>query len=140
MDYNRCAFAGRLTGDVELKAAGQTQVAKFRIAINRRYTANGEKKEETEFVSLESWGKQAEMVAKYFKKGDSIFVEGRLKTDVYEKNGEKKYATKVVVENVVFVGGKKTEEVTVDQAEPSLTKALKAAATAAAETAIDVPF
>src|ERR1043165_5627787 len=120
MMYNRVCLAGNLTRDPELKPAGSSQVAKFSIAINNRYkTKSGEQKEDTEFVDLEAWGKTAEFVSSYFTKGSPIFIEGKLKTDAYEdKNGNKVRKTKVVVENVVFVGGKKKEE-TYTQVDPS---------------------
>ncbi len=78
-NYNRVALAGNLTRDVEVKDVGTSQVANFSIAINERWKAkDGTAKESTTFLNCEAWGKTAQFIAQYFKKGDPIFAEGKI--------------------------------------------------------------
>jgi single-strand DNA-binding protein len=75
--------------------------------MNRRYkTENGEDRDETTFIDCESYGKQAELISKYMTKGRPLMVDGRLKLDTWEKNGEKRSRIKVVVENFQFMGSR----------------------------------
>lgn len=106
-NLNKVFLMGNLTRDPEMNhTPGGNTVTKFGIATNRRYTSNGEKREETTFIDIESWGKQAELIDQYFSKGSPILVEGRLKFDSWEsKEGEKRSKLLVVLENFQFVGG-----------------------------------
>jgi len=99
---------GNLTRDPEVRATPKgTPVCSFSMAMNRRYrTENGEDRDETTFVDVESYGKQAELIGKYLSKGRPLMVEGRLKLDTWEKNGEKRSRLKVVMENFQFMGGR----------------------------------
>jgi single-strand DNA-binding protein len=104
---NRVTLLGNLTRDVELRTAGSTAVGGFGIAINRKWKdAQGQAKEEVTFVDCEAWGKTAENIAKYFAKGRQILVEGRLKLDQWEKDGQKHSKLKVVVDTFHFTGNK----------------------------------
>tara|TARA_Y100001934_G_scaffold244227_1_gene301533 strand:+ start:1112 stop:1576 length:465 start_codon:yes stop_codon:yes gene_type:complete len=98
---------GNLTRDPELRTfASGTAVCNFGMAINRNFTdREGNRREETTFVDLESFGKQAETISRYMKKGSGIFIEGRLKLDQWEKDGEKRSKLKITLENFQFVGG-----------------------------------
>jgi single-strand DNA-binding protein len=111
MNYNRCVFAGNLTRDPELRNTPQgTPVCQFSIATNRKWTAeSGEKKEEVTFLDCEAWGKSAENVAQYFKKGKPIFVQARAKTESWEDKTTKQKRSKIkfVVESWQFCGGDK---------------------------------
>ncbi len=109
-NLNRVSLAGNLTRDPESRAVGTSTVTKFSLAVNREYTSNGEKKKETEFLTIETWGKTAENVARYLTKGSGCYVEGRIKTDTYEKDGQKRSATKIVADSVQFIGGKPTAQ------------------------------
>jgi single-strand DNA-binding protein len=104
---NRVQLLGNLGADPELKMLnGGQAVMNLRIATMRSYLdKNNTRQEQTDWHTAVCWGKRAEGLAKILKKGDRIYVEGRLQTRSYEKNGEKRYATDVQVENVVLCGG-----------------------------------
>lgn len=105
--FNKCILLGNLTRDIELRyTAKGTAVVKFTLALNHKYEANGEKREEVSFVDVESWGKQAEVLAQYIKKGNPLLVEGRLKQESWEdkQSGQKKTKLKVVLESFTFIG------------------------------------
>jgi len=148
--FNRVILAGNLTRDPELRYTPKgTAVAKIGLAINRNYTTEtGEKKEEVTFVDVEAWGRQAEVVAQYFKKGRPILVEGRLKLDTWEdKNTHQKQSKlKVVLEGFSFVDSNRGDsgppsETTAARPRPAATAA--AADAPAGETPAeedDVPF
>lgn len=108
MNFNRVFLGGNLTRDVEMKTIQSgTSIAQFGLAINRRWKdAGGADKEEVTFVDCNAWGKTAETIARFFTKGKPILVEGRLKLDQWEKDGERKSKLSVVVESFTFVGGK----------------------------------
>ena len=100
---------GNLTRDPELRATPSgTAVCQFGLAVNRVYNnAAGERQEETTFVDVEAWGRQAETISKYVSKGHPLFVEGRLKLDSWEnKEGEKRSKLKVVLENMQLISQK----------------------------------
>ncbi len=104
--FNKVILLGNLTRDPEMRMTPSGQaICKFALAVNRTYTAqDGQKKEEVTFVDIDSFGKQAETIGKYMTKGRQLFVEGRLKLDSWEKNGEKRSRLTVVLENFQFVG------------------------------------
>ena len=106
-NFNKVILLGNLTRDVELRhTQGGQALAKFGMAINRKYTVNGEQKETTCFVDLTAWGKQAELLNQYVRKGSQLFVEGRLEYSTWEaQDGGKRSKLEVVVENFQFVGG-----------------------------------
>jgi single-strand DNA-binding protein len=106
--FNRVIIAGNLTRDPELRYTPKgTAVARITLAVNRTYTAGegGEKKEEVSFVDVDVWGRQAEVISQYMKKGRPLLVEGRLKQDTWEdKNTKQKQSKlKVVLENFSFL-------------------------------------
>lgn len=106
-NLNKVFLMGRLTRDPEQRfiSSGQA-VTNLGIAVNRTFTTNGEKREETTFVDVEAWGQRGDLIAKYLKKGNPIFIEGRLKFDTWEsKEGEKRSKLRVVLDNFQFIGG-----------------------------------
>lgn len=108
-NFNKVILLGNLTRDVEVKAiAGGQSVAKIGLAVNRRYrTKEGEEREDTTFVDCEAWGRTAEVMGQYLRKGQPVFIEGRLKLDQWEdKDGNKRSQLRVVIENFQFVGAK----------------------------------
>jgi single-strand DNA-binding protein len=107
-NFNKVILLGNLTRDVELRhTQGGQALAKFGMAINRKYTVNGEAKETTCFVDLTAWGRQAEVLSQYVKKGSQLFIEGRLEYSTWEaEGGGKRSKLEVVVENFQFVGSK----------------------------------
>ena len=104
---NKVLLMGNLTRDPELRTfASGTAVCNFGMAINRNFTdREGNRREETTFVDVESFGKQAETISRYMKKGSGIFIEGRLKLDQWEKDGQKRSKLRITLENFQFVGG-----------------------------------
>ncbi len=108
-NFNKVYLMGNLTRDPELRATPSgTAVCQFGLAVNRIYNnSNGERQEETTFVDIEAWGRQAETISKYVSKGHPLFVEGRLKLDSWEnKEGEKRSKMKVVLENMQLISQK----------------------------------
>ena len=104
---NRVFLMGNLTRDVELKRAGDTPLAVFGIAVNRKFkTRDGAKKEDVTFVDCEAWGRTAEVMAEHLRKGSPVFVEGRLKLSTWEQDGQKRSKLTVTVETFQFVGSK----------------------------------
>src|SRR5947207_14806410 len=105
-NLNKVMLIGRLTRDPETRhtPSGQS-VTNFGLAVNRTYRKkdSDEQVEETTFVDVEAWGKTGETFARYMKKGRQAYVEGRLKLDSWEKNGEKKSKLTVVMEEFQFL-------------------------------------
>jgi single-strand DNA-binding protein len=104
MYLNKVLLYGNLTRDPELRAlpSGQ-QVASFSIATNRTYTdKEGRKQEQVEYHNIVAFGRQAEVIGQYMKKGKPIFVDGRLQTRSWEAEGKKNYRTEIVIDNFQF--------------------------------------
>ena len=104
MYLNKVQLYGNLTRDPEVKAlpSGQ-QVANFGIATNRSFKdKQGARQEQTEFHNVVAFGRTAEVIGQYVKKGRPIFVEGRLQTRTWDKDGVKQYRTEIIVENFQF--------------------------------------
>lgn len=119
VSFNKVLVGGNLTRDVELRhLQNGMAVTTLGLASNRRYKSNGETKEDTVFLDVEVWGKQAELCAKYLTKGRNIFVEGRLKYDSWEDAGKKRSKLLITAENVQFLdSGKKSQETEEQQSE-----------------------
>lgn len=115
---NKVILIGRLTADPELQfTQGGTAYSSVAVAVDRDYKPeNGER--ETDFVPVTVWGKSAENLAKYMTKGRQVAVEGRIQIDKYEKDGQKRTATKVVASRVEFLGGGKAQGQAPAQAQP----------------------
>jgi single-strand DNA-binding protein len=96
---NKVILVGHLGKDPEVKYLDKDRaVANFSLATNERYNdRNGNKVETTEWHNLEMWDGLAKVAEKYLKKGSLIYVEGKLKTDEYEKDGIKRYSTRIRV-------------------------------------------
>lgn len=104
MYLNKVMLYGNLTRDPELRALPSgMNVVNFSIATNRVFRdRDGKKQEQTDFHNVVVFGRQADTVNQYLKKGSSVFVEGRLQTRSWEKDGEKRYRTEVVADRVQF--------------------------------------
>lgn len=100
---NKIFLKGRLTAKPEAKetVAEGIPVSEFTVAVNRRF-----KKEQTDFINCQVWRGTAEFVNKYFDKGQEILVIGELHIDKWEKDGETRYTTRVIVDEVEFCGSK----------------------------------
>lgn len=106
--FNKVILMGNLTRDIELRTtpSGQT-VGNFSLAVSRSWkNQNGEQQEATSFINCVAWGKPGEIIAQYLKKGDPLLVSGRLDQRSYEdKDGNKRQAVEVNVEDFNFIGG-----------------------------------
>jgi single-strand DNA-binding protein len=103
---NEVRLIGNLGGDPEVKTLnGDKTVATFRIATNETWKdSSGQKQERTEWHNVEVWGNQAKTAGQYLTKGRSVLVLGSLRTDSWEKDGQKHSKTKIVASRVVFLG------------------------------------
>jgi single-strand DNA-binding protein len=107
--YNKVILVGNLTRDPELRYTPKGMaIAKIGLAVNRNWTSeSGEKKEEVTFVDVDAFGRQAETLGQYMKKGSPILIEGRLRLDQWDdkQTGQKRSKLGVVVEGFQFLGG-----------------------------------
>ena len=113
MNYNRVILVGNITRELQLSyLPSQTPVVDFGMAINRKWTGKeGQQNDETCFVDLTCFGKQAETLNKYAKKGDPLMVEGRLKFESWQaQDGSKRSKLKVIVEQFQFLKQKQKQE------------------------------
>ena len=110
MYLNKVMIVGNLTKDPELKQLPSgSSVANFSVATNRTWKdSNGTKQEEVEYHNIVVFGKMADTVAQYMRKGSQLMIEGRLQTQSWEKDGVKKYRTEIVAESVQFGSKPKT--------------------------------
>jgi len=106
--YNRVILLGNLTRDIELKyTQSGLAVTEVGVAVSdRRKNQAGEWVEETTFVDVTLWGRTAEVASEYLSKGSPIFIEGRLKLDSWESEGQKRYKLRVVGERMQMLGGR----------------------------------
>ena len=108
MAFNLVILTGRLTKEPELKyGASGTAYCKFTLAVNRM-----KKDDPADFIFCSAFGKTAELIAEYVKKGNNLGVQGRLQQDTYEKDGEKISKTGVTVDKIEFLESNKTESTT----------------------------
>ena len=147
-NFNKVILAGNLTRDPELRYLPKgTATARIGLAINRKWSdESGQQKEEVTFVDVDAFGRQAETLAQYMKKGSPILIEGRLKLDQWDdkQTGQKKSKLGVVAETVQFLGGAPGAG---EAAAPAAPRAARPAAAPAAEAGDsepphddDVPF
>lgn len=114
---NKVCLIGRLTKGVEVRyTQSNIPVASFTLAVNRRFSKEGE--QQADFINIIAWNKTAEFCSKYFKKGQQVGIVGRIQTRNYEdSNGQKRYVTEVVAEEVYFAGDSKTQNKPENQGE-----------------------
>ncbi len=109
-NLNKVMLIGNLTRDPEVRYTPKgTAVTDIGLAVNRQYsTDEGERREETTFVDVTLWGRQAEIAGQYMKKGRPIYVEGRLQMDTWEdkQSGQKRSRLKIVGDSFQFLGGR----------------------------------
>jgi len=121
MSVNKVILIGRLAKDPELRG-DTTPVCNFSIACSEKYKKDGEMKEKTEWINVVAFGGQAENCAKYLSKGSQVFVEGKMQTTSYEKDGKKIYQTKVVAHFVNFLSKKEEQETRVEASDIDFSK------------------
>lgn len=109
---NQVMLIGRLVRKPELRyTQSNIAVASTTVAVNR--PRKKDKEEEADFINIKVWGKQAENTHKYLDKGSLVAIEGRIQTGSYEGNdGQKRYITEVITDNVRFLESKKSEQIT----------------------------
>ena len=105
-NFNKAILGGRLTADPELKQTQSgTPVCTFNIAVNRKGNKDGQ--QQSDFISCVAWKERAELISKYFRKGSSICIVGEIQTRKWQDgNGNNRYATEVIVNEVNFVDSK----------------------------------
>lgn len=110
--FNKVILMGNLTRDVEVRttASGQS-VANFSLAVNRSWRGqDGQQQDQTSFINCVAWGKVGDIIAQYVRKGSPLLVSGRLDQRSYQdKDGNKRSAVEVVVEDFNFVGGGRSD-------------------------------
>lgn len=106
--FNKVVLVGNLTRDIELRYAGSgTAIANTAIATSRKFTQNGEKKEEVCFIDITFFGRSAEVANQYLRKGSKVLVEGRLNFDQWvDNNGQKRSKHSVIVETMQMLDSK----------------------------------
>lgn len=103
---NQVILTGNITNDLEVKAAGQSRVLKFGLGVRSNF-----KKDETNFIQIEAWGKSAELIEQYCQKGSKLLIVGELKQDRFEdKEGNKREKIKVNVDRFEFLDGKQSNQ------------------------------
>ena len=114
LNLNKTILGGKLTADPELKTTPNgTSVTQFTVAVNRR-SKDGEQK--ADFINCVAWKNTAEFITRYFRKGSSICIAGRIQTRSWQdQNGNNRYATEVVVEEASFVDSKSEAQPTYGQ-------------------------
>lgn len=118
--YNRVILVGNLTRDPELRyIPSGTAVADIGIAVNDRIKKGDEWQDEVCFVTCTAWGRTAEIANEYGQKGSPVLIEGRLKMDSYEKDGQKRTTLKVTVDKLQLLGSKSDRQQSHSQAEPA---------------------
>ncbi len=141
--FNKVILLGNLTRDPELRYTPKGMAtARLGLAVNRSYkTDAGETREEVTFIDVDAWGKQAELISQYLRKGAPLFLEGRLKFDQWDdkQTGQKVSKLRVVLENFQFVGGPRGEGGTGGAPSPASAPAPRPAARPAASAAPAAP-
>jgi single-strand DNA-binding protein len=139
MSLNKCLIIGNLGRDPEMRYTPSGQaVTQFTVAVNRNYKdAQGERQEETEWFRIVAWGQQAEFSAEYLRKGNKVFIEGRLQTRQWEgQDGQKRYTTELVANTIQNLERRPRDDSGDPGAEPT---ARPRPAPAAARPAADTP-
>jgi single-strand DNA-binding protein len=105
---NKVLLLGNLGADPELRVTPSGQsILKLRLATTESYLDKSNvRQERTEWHRVTIWGKRGEALAKILAKGSTIFIEGRIQTSSYEKNGEKRYSTDIIANNIILAGGR----------------------------------
>lgn len=108
-NLNKVILLGNVTKNPEVKylPGTNTPVAKFGLAVNRKYKSGDIEKEETLFIDISAFSRLAEIIGEYVVKGDPLFVEGRLQYNTWEQDGQKRSKHEVVAENIQLLGRNK---------------------------------
>ena len=105
--FNRVILVGNITRDIELRYTPQgTAVTDIGLAVNDRVKKQGEWVDETTFVDITLWGRTAEVAGEYLSKGSPVLIEGRLKLDSWEQDGQKRSKLKIIGERMQMLGSR----------------------------------
>lgn len=110
--FSKAIITGNITRDPETRTtAAGTSVCSFSVAVNRRYTSNGEQREEVSYFNCSAWGRTGETIQQYVHKGDPILVSGRLRQDRWDDKdtGKVRSSVEIVVEDFNFLGSGNAE-------------------------------
>jgi single-strand DNA-binding protein len=121
VSVNKIIVVGNLGSEPEMRFTPNGKaVTSFSVAVNSIYTSNGEKKQETEWLAVQTWGKSAESCNQYLHKGALVYVEGRLHTHTWSgQDGVKHSRNEIIANNVSFLDKKHVDETkTVNEVEP----------------------
>ncbi|MBR6773723.1 MAG: single-stranded DNA-binding protein [Clostridia bacterium] len=138
---NKCIFIGNLTRDPEIQTTGNgVSLCRFSIAVNRTYqNANGER--ETDFINIVTWRGLADNCSKYLSKGSKVCVVGSLQNRSYEdKDGNKRYATDIVAEDVEFISSRGQGDATAMPASQPANRTKKVSELQPVDDGDDLPF
>lgn len=103
---NKVILIGNIGNDPEVRTVNDSKVANFSLATTERWKSkNGERKEKTSWHRVTMWRGLAEVAEKYLKKGDKVYIEGKLDYREYEQDGVTKYATDIIADNMQMLGG-----------------------------------
>lgn len=142
MSVNKVILVGHLGKDPELKYTSNSRaVVNFSLATNERWTSqDGQKQEKTTWHNIVAWGKQAEVINEYLRKGRQVYIEGRIDNRSWDKeDGTKGYISEVVVQNIQFLGGR-DDAVGASQSAPSTPTANTPPSPDASKDDDDLPF
>lgn len=114
---NKVILIGNLTRDVDLKYTPQsTPIAAFGLATNRQWKVDNQVKEATEFHNIVAWNKLAELCNQLLVKGSRVYVEGRIQNrDWVDQTGNKHYRTEIVIDEMIYLGGKSKSGASLDE-------------------------
>ena len=104
---NKVVIVGNLGSDPERKDVNDTSLTTFSLATSESWSKDGEKVEKTEWHRCVAWRKVADIIGEHSKKGDKLYIEGKLQTRSYDKDGQTHYATEIVVNDFTFLSGGK---------------------------------
>lgn len=140
-DINQVVLVGRITRDAELRyTASGTALSNFAIAVNRRVKKGDQWSDEASFFDLTLWDKQAENVNKFLVKGTQVAVQGELRQDRWEKDGQKMSKVQVFVTNLQLLGGPRGGDGAQEPARPASRPAKPAADFDPQAYEDDIPF
>lgn len=104
---NKAQIIGRLGADPDVRyTKEQEPIARLRVATTETWKKGGDKQEKTEWHNIVFFGKLAEIVSQYLKKGSLVYVEGKIQTRSWEKDGDTRYSTEIVAENMKMLSGR----------------------------------
>ena len=108
MSLNKAMIIGNCGKDAEVRMVGENKVATFSVATAEKYkdSKSGEWKENTEWHNIVCWRHTAELAEKYIRKGTQLYIEGKIRTRSWEKDGEKRYVTEIVADTIQLLGKK----------------------------------